>query len=242
MSERDDEQPQLPLAGAGPRLKAAREAAGFSRGDIAAKTRISERLITLMEAGEFAKLPSRAYATGFTRTFARTAGLNAEELVEAVRRELGMTRPAELGAAPSFEPGDPARVPSARFAWLLALLALLVLVAGLFFWRNYYAPAWTLPSILPTEAPSTEPTITTDISAPTFAPTLDPAATFSPTQGADSGFNPVAGPGAGPGAGSRPATRDRRSDSPRGLSATAPGALSSPIPNVPDPVASTVSN
>ncbi len=234
MSERDDEQPQLPLVGAGPRLKAAREAAELSRADIAAKTRISERLIVLMEAGEFAKLPSRTYATGFTRTYARIVGLDAEELVDAVRRELGMTRPLEVNAAPSYEPGDPARVPSARFAWLLALFALGILVAGLFFWRNYYAPAWTLPSILPTESPADEPTVTTDLFAPTFAPTLDPAATFSPTQASDAGLNA--------GTAARPAARNRRSDPPRGTSTASPGTFSVPAPALPDPAASTVSN
>ena len=148
-------QPQLPLAGPGARLKAAREAAGITRAGIAEKTRISERMIIFMEAGDFASLPAKTYATGFTRSYARAVGLDENELVEAVRRELGMAAPIETDFTSTYEPGDPARVPNARFASLLALGAVLVVAAGLIFWRTYYSPAMILPSILPTVTPVT---------------------------------------------------------------------------------------
>ena len=142
---------QAPLTGAGPRLKAAREAAGLSVAQISAQTKIPGRMLALIEAGDFAGLPGRTYATGFTRTYARTLGLDEDEYVAAVRKEMGLGQPAELRHVPAFEPGDPARVPTAKFAWLAAIAALIVVAAGLFFWRTYYAPAVSLPSILPPE-------------------------------------------------------------------------------------------
>lgn len=137
---------------AGGRLRAAREAAGLSLADMAAQTKIPIRMLTLIEAGDYAALPAKAYATGFSRTCARALGLDEAEILSEVRRELGHVDPADNRLAPAFEPGDPARVPTARFAWLAAVAALAVLAAGLLLWRSYYAPAVTLPSL--TAAPA----------------------------------------------------------------------------------------
>ena len=187
MPEDDEEQPQLPLIGVGPQLKDAREKAGISRAEIAAKTRISERVVAQMEAGNFAALPSRTYAIGFTRSYARAVGLDDNVIIETLRRELGYSLPADSsGESSSYEPGDPARVPSARIAWWVALAALLLAAGGLYVWRNYYAPSVSLPSILPSDVPTIEPTFTTDALIPSGVATVDasaapnPAFTFAP--------------------------------------------------------------
>jgi cytoskeletal protein RodZ len=163
MADNEFEDAQNPAIGAGARLKAAREAAGLSLADIAAHTKIPERLLVLIETGNFAALPAKTYATGFARTYAKAVGLDQQEIVAEVRRELGMSEAVEHRTTANFEPGDPARVPTARFAWVAGLGAILVIGAGLFFWRSYYAPAVTLPSILP------EPTETA-VPAPTATP------------------------------------------------------------------------
>lgn len=164
-----------PIAGAGPRLKAAREAAGWSVEQVSAQTKIPGRMLALIEAGDFAALPARTYATGFTRSYARALGLDEGEYVAAVRKELGLAQPAELRDAPDFAPGDPARVPTAKFAWLAAVAALVVVAAGLFFWRTYYSPAVSLPSLLPPDvapsaAPQTSPAALPDAAAATAGP------------------------------------------------------------------------
>ncbi len=158
----------------------------MSRADIAQKTRISERLIAKMEEGDFAALPSRTYAIGFTRSYARAVGLDENAMVEAVRREMGLSAPIEATTESDYEPGDPARVPSARFAWWLAFAALLLIAVGLFFWRSYYTPAMTLPSILPEDVPSIEPTFVTDINA---FPSSDGGATFAASDAPNPAFN-----------------------------------------------------
>ena len=148
---------------AGGRLRAAREAAGLTLVDMAGETKIPVRMLTLIEAGDYAALPAKAYATGFSRTYARALGLDENEILAEVRRELGQVDHGETRLAPAFEPGDPARVPTARFAWAAAVAALAVLVAGLVLWRSYYAPAVTLP-------PLTEPPPPRAVAAPARAP------------------------------------------------------------------------
>lgn len=140
---------ELPLEGAGVRLLRAREHTGLSRAQLAGVTKIPERHLIAIEQGNFAALPASMYAVGFSRSYARAVGLDEREIADAVRSELALLEPANpRRSAPAFEPGDPARVPSARFAWLAGLLALLVVISGFIFWRSYYAPGGELPSIL----------------------------------------------------------------------------------------------
>ncbi|MFC3592835.1 helix-turn-helix domain-containing protein, partial [Novosphingobium piscinae] len=133
----------------GARLRRAREAAGLALAQVSELTKIPTRMLVLIENGDFAALPARTYATGFTRSYARALGLPEQDFVEAVRAELGLESRADPLPAATFEPGDPARVPTARLAWLAALAGVAVIVAGLFLWRTYYAPAISLPSLLP---------------------------------------------------------------------------------------------
>ena len=59
----DEASAELPLDGAGGRLRRAREAQGLSRADIAQRTRIPERHLAAIEQGDFAALPARTYAS-----------------------------------------------------------------------------------------------------------------------------------------------------------------------------------
>lgn len=231
MSEPENDQPQLPLVGAGERLKAAREAAGMTRADIAQKTRISERLIAKMEEGDFAALPSRTYAIGFTRSYARAVGLDDNVMVEAVRRDMGLSAPIEATTESDYQPGDPARVPSARFAWWLAFAALLLIASGLFFWRTYYEPSMTLPSILPEETPSIEPTFVTDINA-------FPSSDGSASMAASDAPNPALNFAPQPRARVQPRPRTRATLSPSAATPAAEPAVFAPSPSP----TSTVSN
>ncbi|MBO9601784.1 MAG: helix-turn-helix domain-containing protein [Novosphingobium sp.] len=150
------EQYQLPV-GVGETLRLAREAKGWTLAQVAAETRITQRHLALIEAGDFAALPGRTYAVGFSRTYAKMLGLDESEVAQAVREELGRIEPRDTRAM-SFEPGDPARVPSARLAWFSALAALILFIGGgAFVWTNYIDPEVSLPWLTGGEAPKPKP-------------------------------------------------------------------------------------
>lgn len=151
---------ELPLETVGSRLRRAREEAGLSLAQVAAETRIGARQLAAIEEGDFAALPGRTYAVGFSRSYAKFLGLDENDVVSAVRAELADVEPVETRrAVQTFEPGDPARVPSARLAWIAAGLIGAILIGALVIWPSIFAPGGSLRSILPqhTEAPAAEP-------------------------------------------------------------------------------------
>ena len=144
------EMPEDSLAprGAGPQLRLAREKLGISIKQLADRTRIPQRQIEVIEAGDFAALPGRAYAVGFARTMARETGLDEEVIVEMVRGELDSFGPAITQRRETYEPGDPARAPSRKLVWF-SVVAGLILLAGLFMAaRVLFTPAAELPSLV----------------------------------------------------------------------------------------------
>lgn len=131
----------LPLGGVGERLREKRLAKGMELDQIAAETRIPQRHLVTIEEGNFADLPSRTYAIGFARTYARIVGDDEAEIVTLVREELASANEMQEGTrAASFEPGDPAKVPSRGLALASGLAAVLLLVGGYTFYTTYFAP------------------------------------------------------------------------------------------------------
>jgi transcriptional regulator with XRE-family HTH domain len=154
MAEQDLEHPHIPIdafaTGAdtvGGRLRQARERLGLSRADVAARTKIAERHLGAIEEDRFADLASSTYAVGFSRAYARAVGLDERDVAQAVRNELDLVEDGDARPQPTFEPGDPARVPSSRTAWLAGLAALAVIVAVLVFWPGHFFPAGSLPDL-----------------------------------------------------------------------------------------------
>lgn len=169
MSEIEVAEAELPLDNAGARLQRAREAAGMSRAEACAILRIPERHLIAIEAGDYAALPARTYAVGFSRSYAKVVGLDPVEIVAAVRSELDAQQPVEQRrTVQTFEPGDPARVPGGGLIWLAALGIVAVLVAVFFFARPMIAPAVELPSII--ETPAAAPVAAAPAPAPAVAP------------------------------------------------------------------------
>jgi len=147
----DFEQQAEPPAGVGAQLRAAREGRGLTLEEVAAETRIPQRHLATIEAGDFAALPARTYALGFARTYAKAVGLDDGDVADLVRAELDAQQPGPRHRAAGFEPGDPARVPSRSLVWVSALAVVLVL-AGLFsVYRTYVSPAAELPSLIEQE-------------------------------------------------------------------------------------------
>lgn len=146
---------ELPLHGAGERLRLAREKAGMTLAQVAAETRIPQRHLEVIEAGRFAELPARTYAIGFSRTYARLLGLDEGQVLDEVRADLADSDPAERQRVATFEPGDPARVPSRGLTVLSIAAVILLLVGGAMFYSRVIAPGAGPASLLgPDKAPA----------------------------------------------------------------------------------------
>ena len=146
---------ELPLESVGKRLSRARDAAGMSLEDVSARTKIATRHLIAIEEDRFSDLAGRTYAVGFARTYARSVGLDDAEIAEGVRAQLA-SEEAEPWPGPqpeTFEPGDPARVPPGRLAWIAGLGALVAIVFVYILWRSFLAPAGELPDLIEDEQP-----------------------------------------------------------------------------------------
>lgn len=161
---RASEAPAAADSGPGATLRAAREAQRLELSHIAAETRIPLRHLEAIEDDNFESLPSRAYAIGFARTYAKVLGLNDGQIVDAVRAELADGSMRRVVPAGGMEPGDPARLPSRGLAWAAAG-AVLILAVGIFAFARSYFGAGTGPESLLVPEPA--PTIA---AAPTAAP------------------------------------------------------------------------
>ncbi len=134
------EEEQLTLGGVGQMLRETREQKGLDLKQVAAETRIPERHLLAIESGDFAALPARTYAVGFSRSYARMLGLDEKLVAADVRAELTVGSERAAGYVAQFEPGDPARIPSRKLAWFSGLAALLLIVGGFSFYRSHIAP------------------------------------------------------------------------------------------------------
>jgi cytoskeleton protein RodZ len=143
------DEPVTPADSAASQMRAAREKAGLTLVDIAARTRVPLRHLEALERGDYGALPGITYCAGFARAFARTVGMDEVALVAQIRRDA-----EEAGdfASTQFqidEPLDPARIPPRTLAWIAAIIALLV-VGGYALWRmQLNAPPAAQESVAP---------------------------------------------------------------------------------------------
>ncbi|MCP9222235.1 DUF4115 domain-containing protein [Erythrobacter sp. LQ02-29] len=147
-----------PTIRVGDRLKAAREERGLTLDQVADETKVPRRHLQSIEANDFASLPARTYALGFSRNYARAVGLDEDETAEGVRREL---EDGEVERAyrreTKFEPGDPARVPSRGLVFLSIVALVLLIVGGYTFYRTFFAPGTGPGSIIDRPESSSAP-------------------------------------------------------------------------------------
>ena len=90
-------------------LRNAREHAGLSLPDLAARTRIPQRTLRAIEENDFDNVPPGVFARSFIRTYAREVGVDPDEAIAQYR---SMTEPV---VEPSHEPE--AEVVDRRIPW-----------------------------------------------------------------------------------------------------------------------------
>lgn len=175
----------------GEMLRAARERAGLTQDDIAAKLKLAPRQIAAIESGDWDSLPERTFTRGFMRSYARIVGLDPAIV--------GLDRsPSQPNAGGELKP-TPAAIGEIAMdiernsrpmiaRWAVPLLLIAVLVAGVayFQWGELLGiggsiaakSAATKPAAVtaPTEAPT--PTLTPPLSSgsvittPTASPSI----------------------------------------------------------------------
>ena len=173
----------LPVT-AGGRLRAAREAAGWSLEDVAQQLKLAPRQVQALESDDWERLPGRTFIRGFARNYARLMQLDSDDvlaLLPAADTAHALERPA---LAPTRRPmgempiDGVARTSSLR--WLFPLL--LVAIAGAAGFYEYTrqnalesrdAPARAGSATSPA-APAQAPTAETPPGATASAPLSNP--------------------------------------------------------------------
>ncbi|HKU87341.1 MAG TPA: helix-turn-helix domain-containing protein [Casimicrobiaceae bacterium] len=127
-----------PPATAGAKLREAREAAGWSIGDVAAQLKLAPRQVAALEEDDWARLPGRTFIRGFARNYARFLALDPDTVLALLpppEHAPALERPSFAAARrPMGEiPVERAAKPSA-VRWLVPLL-LLVLAAAYGFYE-----------------------------------------------------------------------------------------------------------
>lgn len=82
------------LAGCGERLKRAREAAGMSIDDVAAKLHMPARIVRSLEAEDWSRLGAPVFVRGQVRSYSRLMGLVTAPMMEAL--DVGPVEPSHL--------------------------------------------------------------------------------------------------------------------------------------------------
>ncbi|MCP3733992.1 helix-turn-helix domain-containing protein [Sphingomonas sp. RP10(2022)] len=126
-------------------MRDARESRGLSLAEVAARTRVPQRHLEALEAGEYGALPSPTYAMGFSKAYARAVGADEVAIAQDVRRELDRLGPRQPEYVP-YETADPARVPSRGLAIVGVGIALAVLIlVGLWYGTDLFRPQGVTP-------------------------------------------------------------------------------------------------
>jgi transcriptional regulator with XRE-family HTH domain len=98
-------------SGVGATLRDARERRGVNLHEIAARTRISVRVLEALERNDISRLPGGIFSRAFVRAYAAEVGLDPEQVLARVRPWLPDGELAAADAAPSKAPDGPVARP-----------------------------------------------------------------------------------------------------------------------------------
>lgn len=115
-------------------LRTQRERKGITLEQAAADTRIREKFLAALEAGDYQSLPGAVYTRGFLRNYAEYLDLDQEDLVVQFQQERGLI--AEPGRA--FEPMRPIARRSVLLTPAVLVPVLVLAGIGLFVGYLYY--------------------------------------------------------------------------------------------------------
>ncbi len=170
-----------PSAEAGQRLRAAREAHGLSRDDVARELRLQEKLIGALEEGDRSQLPPATFISGYLRAYARLLALPADQLVSDYLNE--QVAPSLIRATDrSGMPVASSRDPKFRLTTYSVIAVLVLLFAA--WWANQ---RFDFVSLEPPREAEAELEVAADLPAPM------PLQDYSSVEESELGAAPVAG-------------------------------------------------
>lgn len=121
-----------PEDGLGSWLRTRREERGYDLDRVERDTRISRGYIEAIEREQYDTLPAPVYARGFVRSYARYLGLDEDEALEKMPREL--PRPPGLEPLPGLRRREgPAAIPALPWRWVVVLVVVVAAGAAAFF-------------------------------------------------------------------------------------------------------------
>ena len=169
--------PGTQSVGAG--LREVRERLGWKLPDMAESLRIRPEFLEAIEAGDLGVLPGAAYRTGFVRSYARSLGLDPDEILRRFRAE------GELHETAKTETRFIAPVPDSGVPKGAAVMVgVLLLLAGYGLWYHYSSTQRRLAEQVP-EVPAqlaplaTPPKI--EVAPPAPAPAATPCRRTTPS-------------------------------------------------------------
>jgi cytoskeleton protein RodZ len=122
-------------------LRAAREARGLDRQDVADALRLSPRMVEAIEAEDLARLPPPLFIKGYLRSYATLVGLDETALVRDFESWVPTTDPFQM--IPARKRGTTDLSDVGRGRQLASAILLLVVLGGVAFW-------WLQPAPTPT--------------------------------------------------------------------------------------------
>ena len=141
--------------GIGTELRAARERMGLTVNDLAARLRLEPRIVNVLEADEFSRLPAPAFVRGYLRALAKELGLDGAALI--ARFDAAGDRAAP--ALNDFESRAPLQITSSsnivRYTSVAVGLTMVVLVA--LWWRSHSENFPILQQLSNEEPPPADP-------------------------------------------------------------------------------------
>lgn len=151
----------LSLQAVGKLLVEARETAGLSVDDVAARLRLTPRQVQALESGEMDALPGIAFVRGFLRNYAKLLQIDAEPLLEACRTHIPDPAQSQI----SLHSENIPIVGRERKGWVVYLAASVIVVLALAGWLAYMdfsgnKNEQSLPVAEPLPQPLPEPAVT----------------------------------------------------------------------------------
>lgn len=212
--------------GIGTELRAARERQGLTVNDLAARLRLEPRIVNVLEADEFSRLPAPAFVRGYLRALAKELGLDGAELI--ARFDAAGERAAP--ALNDFESRAPLQITSSSniVRYTSAALGLLMVVLVALWWRAHSENFPLLQHFSNEAPPPTDPGPATPPLSYSFDIVTHPedpmyrAPDAEPTPSSPVAPQPAAVPANAMPASPSPATPGRRASDPNPVSTVEP--------------------